>query len=165
MKDDTTIVERTWFAGGTPITFDQVVDDAQMTLVIGTDSHRQGSKRRVFATAICPSFGEDSRMYWWTRRSLRKRDIPNLNAQIFIEAQQSIDVAEAILERSPVLIRSDITIHVDCSPETSRHKSGRSAKSVKNFVEAYGFKCVIKPATENDLVPWAASAVGDRHAR
>ncbi len=164
MKDDL-IIDRTWFAGDKPITFDEVVDAAQMTLVIGTDSHRQGSRKRVFATAVCPSFDEDSRMYWWARRTLRKRDVPNLNAQIFIEAQQSIDVALEVLKRSPVLIPDDITIHVDCSPESSRHKSGRSAKTVKNIVEAYGFKCVIKPSSPWDPVPWAASAVGDRHAR
>ena len=164
MKDDL-IINRTWFGGSNPLTFDEVVEAAQMTLAIGTDSHRQGSRKRVFATAICPSFDENSRMYWWSRRTLRKRDVPNLNAQIFIEAQQSIDVALEVLERSPILIASDITIHVDCSPADSHHKSGRSAKTVQNIVESYGFKCVIKPSGPKDPIPWAASAVGDRHAR
>jgi len=159
MEND--LVDRVWFTGhGDPRTFSDVIEKTQTEIVIGTDSHRQGSRKRVFATAICPEADEFGRRYFWSRRSVPKKMVGGLRGQLFMEAMQSIEVAMTLVDQSPLLIPQDITIHVDCSPDESKHRSGLYAKTLLNMVKAYGFKCVLKPDN-----PWAASGVADRHAR
>jgi predicted RNase H-related nuclease YkuK (DUF458 family) len=161
------IVSKTWFTGsGISRTFDQVVDNSQTELVIGTDSHRSGRKGRVFATAICLPHDTVGRKYFWSRKIVPRHEVPNIFTQIYLETVQSIEVAEALCERG-MLIPSDITIHIDCSPEESPYKSRVAAKTVFNMVKSYGFIAIIKPS-KSDLkaeVPWAASGIADKHAR
>jgi len=160
-------IRRLWFTGsGRPQTFDQVVSNSATDLIIGTDSHRSGRKGRVFATAVCLPKDDKGRRYFWTRHSLPKKKTPNIFSQILMETMQSIEVAEGIIANT-ALIPSDITIHIDCSPEGSKYKSSVAAKTVFNMVRSYGFDAVIKPSKRDSLeeVPWAASGIADKHAR
>jgi len=161
------IVSKMWFTGsGTSRTFNQVIDNSQIELVIGTDSHRKGRKGRVFATAICLPGDIKGRRYFWSRRTVSRKDVPNIFTQIYMETLQSIEVAEALCERG-ALIPSDITIHIDCSPEDSKYKSSVAAKTVANLVKGYGYEAIIKPKeiTTTSNFPWAASGIADKHAR
>tara|TARA_Y100000310_G_scaffold310959_1_gene356761 strand:+ start:610 stop:1110 length:501 start_codon:yes stop_codon:yes gene_type:complete len=164
---ETQIVSKSWFTGGgTSRTFDQVVDDSQTELIIGTDSHRSGRKGRVFATAICLPNDTEGHRYFWSRCTVSRKDVPNIFTQIYMETLQSIEVAEALCKRG-MLIPSDITIHIDCSPEGSVYKSSMAAKTVFNLVRSYGFGAIIKPEiiTTVEEFPWAASGIADKHAR
>lgn len=49
-------------------------------------------------------------------------------------------------------------VHIDVNPKESE-ASNKYATAIQSYVEAYGFTCVMKPAS------WAASAVADKHAR
>ena len=152
---------RKWFTGsGEPIAFEEILHRIDEGVTIGTDSHSRSGRKRVFATVICLPYGELSRQYFWSRKIVRNKDIPNLKFQIYVEAQESIDVALEILEGREDLIASDLVVHLDCAPSISKHKSGRSAKIAENMIQSYGFKCVLKP---ND--PWAANGVADKHSR
>lgn len=152
---------RQWFTGsGKPITFDEILLEIEEGVTIGTDSHSRSGRKRVFATVICLPYGDLSRQYFWSRKIVRNKDIPNLKYQIYVEAQESIDVALEILEGREDLLASDLIVHLDCAPSMSKHKSGRSAKVAENMIQSYGFECVLKP---ND--PWAANGVADKHSR
>jgi len=152
---------RQWFTGsGKPITFDEILLEIEEGVTIGTDSHSRSGRKRVFATVICLPYGDLSRQYFWSRKIVRNKDIPNLKYQIYVEAQESIDVALEILEGREDLLASDLIVLLDCAPSMSKHKSGRSAKVAENMIQSYGFECVLKP---ND--PWAANGVADKHSR
>jgi len=152
---------RQWFTGsGKPITFEEILLEIEEGVTIGTDSHSRSGRKRVFATVICLPYGDLSRQYFWSRKIVRNKDIPNLKYQIYVEAQESIDVALEILEGREDLLASDLIVHLDCAPSMSKHKSGRSAKVAENMIQSYGFECVLKP---ND--PWAANGVADKHSR
>lgn len=152
---------RQWFTGsGKPITFEEILLEIEEGVTIGTDSHSRSGRKRVFATVICLPHGDLSRQYFWSRKIVRSKDIPNLKYQIYVEAQESIDVALEILDGREDLLASDLIVHLDCAPSVSKHKSGRSAKVAENMIQSYGFECVLKP---ND--PWAANGVADKHSR
>ena len=152
---------RQWFTGsGKPITFEEILLEIEEGVTIGTDSHSRSGRKRVFATVICLPYGDLSRQYFWSRKIVRSKDIPNLKYQIYVEAQESIDVALEILDGREDLLASDLIVHLDCAPSVSKHKSGRSAKVAENMIQSYGFECVLKP---ND--PWAANGVADKHSR
>jgi len=168
---DTPLTDKIWFTGhGKPRTFSEIVNHIDAEIIIGTDSHRRSGRKYGMATAICLDPDILGRRYFWSRRVIPKRAMPSLHERMLAEVQQSLDVANAIVENSKILIPVDITIHVDCSHENARHGSGKSAVMLRNYVQACGFRAVLKPDPEIcDKLrldnPWAASGVADRHAR
>lgn len=127
-------------------------------IFIGSDSHRmRKSKRIAVATALCFWSDDTSHGGWYVfkRQYLQKKEVPNLFSRLMYEAQSSIDAASYIRDTLGVDVDS---IHVNINPKESE-ASSKYARQISGYVEACGFKCILKPDD------WAAGSVADKHAR
>lgn len=127
-------------------------------IFVGSDSHRmRKSKKIAVATAVCLWSDNFSHGGWYVfrRQYLQKKEVPNLFARLMYEAQSSIDVASFLRETLDVEVES---IHVNINPKESE-ASSKYANQISGYVEACGFKCILKPDD------WAAGSVADKHAR
>jgi predicted RNase H-related nuclease YkuK (DUF458 family) len=134
------------------------VMDRDQRIHIGTDSHRSRKARHVaVATAICLWNEENAQGGWYCfyRHHIPKKAFPTLYDRLFHEAQMSVEVACHLRDNLGFDIEC---VHVNVNPKESE-ASSKYATSIKSYVEAYGFKCVLKPDD------WAAGGVADKHAR
>jgi len=158
--------EVSWIDGrGNHYTLDQVkeifVDRMKtlgQTIIVGTDSHRGRKSRHIAcATALCVWNGENPRGGWYVfhRTHIPKKQFSNLYGRLYHEVQESIDAAVTIRDELKLPVEA---IHVNVS-SFDGEGSSKFASGFKGLVEAYGFKCVLKPGD------WAAGGVADKHAR
>lgn len=155
-----------WLDGrGNSYTLDEVRDifaermkNQKQTIIVGTDSHRGRKARHITcATALCVWNSDDPKGGWYVfhRTHVPRKRFNNLYARLFHEVQESIDAATVIRDTLGLPVES---IHVNVSTLESE-VSNKYASSFRGLVEAYGFKCVLKPDD------WAAGGVADKHAR
>ena len=130
--------------------------DKHGKIYVGTDSHRSG-KNYIFATVVCLHGAENQQggNYFFFRQKKRKANFNSLHQRLLFETESSLNAANMLRDYGI----SDIEVHIDCSPKTATHKSGKSADVLFGYVIASGFLCEIKPNS------WAAHSIADRHAR
>lgn len=147
-----------WFDGsGNIITYENIKENIlknkKFEIHVGTDS-QQVKDDYVFATVICLYNPGNGGVYYVTRYREPLKKFKSLGFRLQRETNDSIIVAEALRK---ILVSREITVHADLNPDPM-HKSSRHLKPLKNFIQAMGYKCLVKPNS------WAAF-VADKHAK
>jgi len=155
---DNILTSYAWFDGSGNIqTYHDIKsyisNNTHLEIHIGTDS-QQVKNDYVFATVICLYDPGCGGTYYVTRQKKPIKNFSSLGYRLQTETNDSISVAE---ELKKILKTREITVHADLNPDP-RHKSSKHLKSLKNFIQAMGYKCVVKPDS------WAAF-VADKHAK
>lgn len=148
----------TWFDGsGNQVNYhdieNNIINNKQLEIHVGTDS-QQVKDGYVFATVICLYNPGNGGVYYVTRHTEPLEKFQALGFRLQKETNDSILVAESLKE---ILKSRVITVHADLNPDP-RHKSSKHLKPLKNFIQAMGYRCVVKPDS------WAAF-VADKHAK
>jgi predicted RNase H-related nuclease YkuK (DUF458 family) len=138
--------------------FERRMRSLGQSIIVGSDSHR-GRKTHLIecATALCVWNRDNPKGGWYVfhKSSLPQKNFPSLFDRLYYEVQESIDAAVSIRDELGLPVAA---VHVNVNPQESE-ASSKYAAAFRGMVEAYGFKCVLKP---ND---WAAGSVADKHAR
>ena len=127
----------------------------QTDLVVGTDSHLHGRAFR-FITAVCLYTHGHGGVYWYTMSyEPREQYRGNQQYRMFQEAARSIELANFFTEkanRTPV-------IHIDASPKEAGEFTSAFSDSLKGYVVASGYECVLKPNS------WCSSSISDKYTK
>ena len=125
--------------------------------VLGTDSQPFFSGTLLVSViAVISKDNEYHCRYFYKTHSERPIH-HNLYERIFSETQTTIDLASALKE---VIPQANITIHLDVSPEESKHATGRFCRSLVSMVRGYGYENVeVKPNA------WCASKIADKYTK
>ena len=119
----------------------------ERVLHVGTDS-KQRSYHTDYVTALAVLHpGHGGRIFY---RRQRERRAPSLSHKLFLEAQLSIEVAQA-LEAAGL---GPIVVHVDANDDL-KHMSSKYVKALAGMVVGYGFQVRVKPDS------WCATHVAD----
>jgi len=108
----------------------------------------------VFAVTICLYLPGRGAVYYVIRKKSNNKAYKNLGQRLQHESELALLVANHVRESLAI---NDITIHADLSPNPV-NKSFKYVKSIQNFVQSMGFRCIVKPDS------WAAW-VADKHAK
>tara|TARA_B000000609_G_C24142052_1_gene331866 strand:+ start:231 stop:704 length:474 start_codon:yes stop_codon:yes gene_type:complete len=126
-------------------------------IVVGSDSQpfRCGI---VVVTAICIiSDSVHHRRYFYQRRKEVSSNRMSLYERLYSETMASIKVADEIKD---CISSASIEIHLDVSPESSRHQTSRYASAMTSLVRGFAYSEVeIKPNS------WGASSVADKYTK
>ena len=121
---------------------------------VGTDSHIKEGKWQ-FAVAVCLHGKNMGSRYFYHRFKIKKDKLQTLGTRLQKEVESSISIANMILDigvsRSPI-------IHADTSSDPAQ-KSFQHTMMLTNWIQAMGYKCLVKPNA------WASGSIADRHAK
>jgi predicted RNase H-related nuclease YkuK (DUF458 family) len=128
------------------------MSDKDIQLFVGSDSHLLNGKW-VFATVIAAYRPGKGGRFFYLRDYANVNEFKHLQQRLTEEALRSLNVANEIKE----MFGRDPEVHLDLSKST--HKSSRYTKELTAMVNAYGFKCQVKPDS------WVSSTLADKSAR
>ena len=123
------------------------MESPQSVLHVGTDS-KQRAYHCDYVTALAVLRPGSGGRVLYRRR--RERRAPSLSHKLFLEAQLSLEVAQALDAAG----FGPIVVHVDANDDL-RHLSSKYAKALAGMVVGYGFQVRVKPDS------WCATHVAD----
>ena len=158
------MLRTTWNTGSNDnITFNDIIEQIRKhtllngTIYIGTDSFFIKNKC-IFATAIC-LYGADKQKggrYFYVKKSLNKKQFPELSIRMIKEAEKTINLANHIVELIPT---AKLELHLDISPQENHEGTSHLAKMLVGYVKGSGYECRIKPYA------FAAASIADKHSK
>jgi len=121
---------------------------------IGCDSHNIKDKC-IFAIVVAIYEPGKGGTYFFARKRINKKQIPNMKMRLLKEVDIAISLANMINSR----ISLDKTfVHLDINPD-KKFKSHQVFTSATSWVKSQGYDCVVKPDS------WASSWLADAYAK
>ena len=146
-------------AGSNVIKIDNIIDYVESKknkceIHIGCDSHNV-KDRCIFAIVIAVYEPTKGGTYFFARKKVERKKIPNMKMRLLREVETSIDLANFINSR----VKLEKTyVHLDINPD-KRYKSFQVFTSATSWVKSQGYDCVVKPNS------WASSWLADAYAK
>ena len=121
---------------------------------VGCDSHYI-KDRCIFAVVVAVYEPRKGGTYFFARKKVDRKLIPNMKMRLLKEAEIAIELAN-IINTSVDLKKT--YVHLDINPD-KRFKSSQVFTSATSWVKSQGYDCIVKPDS------WASSWLADAYAK